>query len=189
MKGPWRVRAQLADVMVSVEPAGSAVGDADDRLLRAFLWEARDGGRRDVERVLVDVYEELYGAMPCDWESARHDVGRRARVFERVAQQLRSALRSGVLRLRDARPPSVIVRLEGVEEDVLGPEAVPSSWIEIELVDGDGNPVPDAAYALVTSDGRTRSGTLDARGFAREEGIAAGDCKVSFPKLHDWKAA
>ncbi len=42
---------------------------------------------------------------------------------------------------------------------------------------------------VVTGNGRVRTGTLNLRGRAREDGIDPADCKVTFPRLHDWKAA
>lgn len=56
-------------------------------------------------------------------------------------------------------------------------------WIEIELVDEDGNPVPGEEYAITLPDGSVSSGTLDERGFARVDGIDPGSCKVTFPNL------
>ncbi len=187
MNGSWRVRGQLLDLVVDVRVGEARDDDPDSqRFLRTFLWEARQSR---VEGTLVDVYRALYGAMPADWEFARHDAGRRGPVFDGIARRLESAVRSGALRLRDGRTREVVVPLEGMDEEVLGPEAAPTSWIEIELVDEAGDPVPEEPYALVTSDGRTRSGTLDWRGRAREEGIVPGDCKVTFTRLHEWKAA
>ncbi len=60
------------------------------------------------------------------------------------------------------------------------------SWVELELVDEDGKPVPNARYQLCFSDGTERSGTLGDDGRGREEGIQAGTCKVTFP---DYDAA
>lgn len=58
------------------------------------------------------------------------------------------------------------------------------SWIEIELVDEEGDPVPGERYAIVLPDGKTvAEGTLDENGFARVEGIDRGQCRVSFPNL------
>jgi len=58
------------------------------------------------------------------------------------------------------------------------------SWIEIELVDEEGNPVPGEPYKITLPDGRTiASGTLDDKGFARVDGIDPGTCKVTFPRL------
>jgi type VI secretion system secreted protein VgrG len=57
-------------------------------------------------------------------------------------------------------------------------------WIEIELLDSDGNPVPGEEYRITLPDGSTvASGTLDGKGKARVEAIDAGSCQVTFPKL------
>lgn len=56
------------------------------------------------------------------------------------------------------------------------------SWIEIELLDADGEPVPGEPYKVTLPDGSTvAEGTLDAKGFARVDGIDPGTCKVTFP--------
>jgi hypothetical protein len=73
----------------------------------------------------------------------------------------------------------------------LGPETTPDSWIEIVLRDPAGNPVPDEPYRIDLPDGRIRSGTTNAAGKAREEGIEPGTCVVRFPRLDAavWEAA
>jgi hypothetical protein len=53
--------------------------------------------------------------------------------------------------------------------------------LEIALVDLDGNPVALARYRVVAADGEVREGALDAQGCASINGIAEGDCQVSFP--------
>jgi type VI secretion system secreted protein VgrG len=58
------------------------------------------------------------------------------------------------------------------------------SWIEIELVDEAGRPVPGVRYRLTLPDGTTvDEGTLDERGRKRVEHIDPGNCKVTFPDL------
>ncbi len=66
-----------------------------------------------------------------------------------------------------------------------------TSWIEIELVDEAGKPVPGEKYSIKLPDGRTESGTLDGKGFARVAPIDPGTCDVSFPDLDKdaWKKA
>lgn len=64
------------------------------------------------------------------------------------------------------------------------------SWIEIELVDKKGKPVPGEAYRITLPDGvKVAEGTLNEKGLARVDGIDPGMCKVTFPKLEKqaWK--
>ena len=57
-------------------------------------------------------------------------------------------------------------------------------WIEIELLDDEGNPVPGEPYRITLPDGTTvASGTLDDKGWARVDHIDPGTCQVTFPKL------
>ncbi len=65
------------------------------------------------------------------------------------------------------------------------------TWIEIELVDSLGTPVPNEPYELVLAGGRTVRGRLDARGQARLDGIDPGECKLTFPEIdgREWAAA
>lgn len=58
---------------------------------------------------------------------------------------------------------------------------IETTWIEIVLVDKNNNPVAGETYKCVLPDNRVKIGTLDAKGFARIEGIQPGTCQVSFP--------
>ncbi len=57
------------------------------------------------------------------------------------------------------------------------------SWIEIELVDEEDNPVPGERYQITLPDGSVAEGSLDEKGFARVDGIDPGTCQVTFPEL------
>lgn len=57
-------------------------------------------------------------------------------------------------------------------------------WVEIEMVNEDGKPVPGVRYRVTLPDGQTLAeGTTDEKGAARVENIDPGNCKVTFPDL------
>jgi type VI secretion system secreted protein VgrG len=57
-------------------------------------------------------------------------------------------------------------------------------WIEIELVNEDGDAVPGERYRITLPDGTTvADGTLDDKGWARVDHIDPGTCQVTFPNL------
>jgi type VI secretion system secreted protein VgrG len=59
-------------------------------------------------------------------------------------------------------------------------------WIEIQLFDEDGNPVPYEKYRITLPDGQTLAeGTLNEEGWARVDHIDPGTCKVTFPELDE----
>ncbi|MAY75772.1 MAG: hypothetical protein CMJ31_13860 [Phycisphaerae bacterium] len=62
-------------------------------------------------------------------------------------------------------------------------EELQLSWIEIELVDEEDNPVAGEKYSVLAPDGREASGTLNQHGWARIDRIEPGTYKVSFPDL------
>ncbi len=66
------------------------------------------------------------------------------------------------------------------------------SWIEINLVDDEGDPVAGERYRVTLPDGSTLAeGTTDEKGFARVDHIDPGTCKVTFPNIDGraWKNA
>ena len=58
-----------------------------------------------------------------------------------------------------------------------------TSWIEIEMVGEDDEPIPGQAYRITLPDDSVAEDTLDEKGFARVEGFEKGTCKVSFQEL------
>lgn len=65
------------------------------------------------------------------------------------------------------------------------------TWIEIELLDDSGQPVPAEAYQIELPDGRLVRGRLDSEGKARFRNIDSGTCQVSFPEIDasEWEPA
>jgi type VI secretion system secreted protein VgrG len=69
-------------------------------------------------------------------------------------------------------------------EDPAPPEPAPEDdWIEIRLVDTNGEAVSGARYVVRLADGSERSGSTNGSGTAREDGIPPGTVLVSFPGL------
>ncbi len=59
------------------------------------------------------------------------------------------------------------------------------SFVELELVDAIGQPVPRERYRVVASDGAVYEGQLDDQGSARVEPIRSGRCEIAFPDRAD----
>ena len=57
------------------------------------------------------------------------------------------------------------------------------TWIEIELVDEEDNPVPGEKYRVTLPNDKVAQGTLDNKGFAHIGGIDPGTCQITFPNL------
>ncbi|MGG7567839.1 hypothetical protein ACQ5SO_16930 [Rhodovulum sp. DZ06] len=67
-----------------------------------------------------------------------------------------------------------------------GADARPRRWIEIELVDEDDQPVAGEEFRVRLPDGQEVTGTLDADGHARIDGLRqGGTCQVCFPQLDE----
>ena len=64
-----------------------------------------------------------------------------------------------------------------------GAEEDRSHWIEIEVVDELGRPVPNVEYRIECAGGEVRTGTSGADGRAKEWALVAGVCKFGFPAL------
>lgn len=66
------------------------------------------------------------------------------------------------------------------------PLTKPTHFLEIELHDEDGEPVPDEEFRVVLPNGEPVRGFLDGDGFQRFGPIEdAGQCEVSFPNLDE----
>ncbi len=84
----------------------------------------------------------------------------------------------------DASPGKDASSQEKRHKEPTDEEEGKKSWIEIELVDEDDNPVPGEKYKVTLPDGKTvAEGTLDEMGYAKISGIDPGTCKITFPTL------
>jgi hypothetical protein len=68
-------------------------------------------------------------------------------------------------------------------------DAAVKTWIAFQLIDEDGDPVPNVAYSATLPDGSVMTGSLDDQGAVRFDDIDPGECKFSFPEIHarEWK--
>lgn len=55
------------------------------------------------------------------------------------------------------------------------------SWIEIRLIDMEGNAVPRERYRVTDSNQKDHEGNLDESGYARIDGIPPDSCEITFP--------
>jgi type VI secretion system secreted protein VgrG len=77
--------------------------------------------------------------------------------------------------------PAVAVAAPLLQE----PAPPPTHYIEIKLLDMNGNPVPGERYRVTVPDGRVAEGTLDENGYARVEGFDPGQCRIEFPDMDE----
>lgn len=64
-------------------------------------------------------------------------------------------------------------------------------WVEVELVDDAGQPLPGMAYEVKLPDGSVSTGTTDEKGVGRITNIDPGNCEITFPNLDQdaWEEA
>lgn len=84
--------------------------------------------------------------------------------------------------------PGATQNAEPLADQILSARVV-KAWVEMELVDTTGVPVPGQHYSCMLPDGEIREGTLDSRGRVRFDGIDPGNCVFTFPGLDrtDWQ--
>jgi hypothetical protein len=186
----WRVRGAFGVVDIELHPSSpdTAEREASVRELERLIYDFKNR-EGEARRILLEVYARLHGigSSVARGEGGAFDTG--SPQAAAIGAELAAQVGSGNLALRRRVQRAVVIPLDAVEEPVLGPEAEPMAWISIELVDDEGNPVPNTDYRIECDDGRVRTGTTNLYGKAREEGLHDGSCKVTFPSLNppDWK--
>lgn len=109
----------------------------------------------------------------------------------KAEQQQTQSGKYGSVPVKPFKAPSGAGADAGPNQDQTPPadDEKKTSWIEIELVGDDDQPIPGEKYRITLPDGTVDEGTLDQNGWARVEGFTAGDCKITFPDLDQeaWK--
>ncbi|HET8542763.1 MAG TPA: type VI secretion system tip protein TssI/VgrG [Anaeromyxobacter sp.] len=75
------------------------------------------------------------------------------------------------------------LQLKGAAVKKIQPQSVQQQedFVELELVDDEGNPVANEPFELHLANGEVRKGRLDGGGKARVEGVPPGGCRAVFP--------
>ena len=93
---------------------------------------------------------------------------------------------------RDPTPPIASDQAQQAVANQQGDQAPPpvvkqcpnsKTWIEVRLLDMEGNPVPGKKCRIKTSTGQVKESALDKDGKMRFDGIDPGSCTISFPEL------
>lgn len=147
--------------------------------------------RRDA----LDLFRVLGGTLSVAADIRARDV--QTVVFDRInkafeRQELVAFTRAAEGGVSAAGGPGSSGQPAGSRSD-LGPSSEPGgsgdptsekSWVDVQLLDEDGEPIAGERYILKLTDGSIREGSLGADGRVRVNGIDPGNCVVSFPDLH-----
>lgn len=88
------------------------------------------------------------------------------------------------LRLSPLLVEEPVVDLADLADDVVEPQ---QHWVEVRMLDADGEPLVDAPCRIEGPDGTVVEGRTDGDGKLRVDEItAAGPCKITFPALRDY---
>jgi hypothetical protein len=106
-----------------------------------------------------------------------------------VLEQLAPRLVAGrIMILKSGLRSAVSTQETLAEEEVLTsekktPVQKKTHWIEIKLIDTEGNPIAGERYRIRLPDGAVEEGYLDSFGHAEYNNINPGTCQVTFPDL------
>ena len=67
--------------------------------------------------------------------------------------------------------------------DAQARECPSTTWISIQLIGEDDEPIPNEMFSIEFADGGLYEGTLDSEGIASIEGVPAGTCYLTFPQI------
>lgn len=106
-----------------------------------------------------------------------------------------NALVTGELLLFEKEPPSTPPTPKDPAPEELAPAPRQASlgphelgnpattFVEIQLLDDQGEPIADEAYQITDPDGVVHEGKTNAKGSAKVSGIRRGNCQVVFPNI------
>lgn len=160
-----------------------------DRAEALRLW-TREGALAALRRLAADPWNRADLRRLID---EHRPGGAAARLSdEEILREVAALLISGRVRLREGErlPGTGLLGQRPREEVAPAPKRdakrhVELTWIEIQLLGEDDQPIPGERYRITLPDRTVREGTLDGQGLARVEGIEPGECEVTFPQLDE----
>lgn len=152
-------------------------------------WHEAPDGRASLVQINV-----LLGALASEpWLRARVRGFLVARGVELAHTDELTALAVGLaagrfaVLVRRPEPPALPMFQTGGDaaaEEAEPPPPAEHDWIEIELTDEDGTPLPGAVFTLTMPDGSVRPGITDDRGRFFVPRTDPGSCKLKWTRLH-----
>lgn len=186
----WVLRTPLGEFRLRAQGERQSLSPEDQE--RA--WQVWAFARAELESLSPRAVEAAFALHAELRGSAFRGASRRVGPLEAQAlgQELEAALLAGRLVL-EARP-----HVQGLTT-LEAPEPVPKwepppekekpadkgAWIELELVNQDGEPVANRSFRILQKGNVVREGMTNSAGFARIEPLAPGPCDVEFPDLYD----
>lgn len=149
------------------------IRDQESARALARTWLTDPDGRAKLRDLLAD---ELAPANLSEWEDDE--------VLDALAHRIARADLTPLARPRVYRSADQIKIPERAAAEPVLAAPKETTWVAIQLVDEEGDPVPGERYELKLPDGSVQRGDLNFRGRARVDDIEEpGACEISFPDL------
>ncbi len=179
--GRWRIEGAGGVWLIRGDARAAALampGEALSREIaatRVDAWFPEGWGGAGTPASLASIVRALEGAF----------AGSEMRDAVQLKALLRRALRDG--RVTALKPGLGAPKWDAPAEAEPVAQALPVlrerlEWIQVELVDEKGKPVPAAEVLIELPNGSVRRGSTDGAGRLRLEGIEGGMCRIQFPK-------
>jgi len=184
MVGRWQISMAHQDIVLVVRSAAPPVNGkriaAAAAAWSVYEWLPHAVDGLAVARAFGDTVTSVTLPSVGQWADLRAEIAEALRAERLVAYALDPKL-SGASVVEPVDPP----------KPVEPPKKEDLTWISIELVDDESEPVAGAKYRIELPDFSTREGRTDTKGKAKITDVVPGTCKVCFPEMDQdaWESA
>jgi hypothetical protein len=184
------VKGALGTLELELDPAQSDASSREEsrryarQLARDFTY-----GDPEARRALREVYERLRGFSWGPIQRENLDIGSPRAAA--VAEEILFAARNGRLVVRPLSVRNVFVRLEGEEEELLGPSNVERHALDYVFQYPDGSPTSGLDWVLTHPSGKTEKGTFGPHAAIHREDVDPGSYAVTLKEIErvEWSKA